>query len=175
MPAHLPSHPVQHSNWGVCPAHCLQQSALLQFTLAPGMRGLCASVMEELRRLGRTQLFFFLFMELTIPVTACQREIKECGTPALLGAVGVLRDVQLRTCCRATPSQGWCLPACSLLVLYTVDVEQHFSLCFSRPDPLLFFTDFALVPLPLPFKQCVDRFFFFFFCEIKTFISPLLV
>jgi len=68
--------------------------------------------MEELRRLGRTQLFCFLFVELTIPVTACQREIKECGTPALLGVAGVpTRDVQLRTCCRATPSQGWCLPA----------------------------------------------------------------
>lgn len=51
------------------------------------------------------------------------------------GAVHVALLLDSSLACRGVAAAGFCLHP-NFLVLYTVDVEQHFSLCFSRPVPL---------------------------------------
>lgn len=98
--------------------------------------------------LGATHLLFFFLMKLIIPVITRQREKKGCGTPRSCCPCGSAAGLQL---CLLWGGHCWFLPAPPLfLVLYTVDVEQHFSLCFSRPV-LLCSLQFLLFVPPAPF------------------------
>lgn len=94
--------------------------------------------------LGIAHLLCFLFNGANYPCKHPPKREK--------GGVGPLAaDSSLA--CPGVAAAGSCLHP-DFLVLYTVDVEQHFSLCFSRPVPL-YSLQFLLLGSPHPFLNDV--------------------
>lgn len=109
------------------------QSFLLRFTQAWGTWGV---PMPRAGGPGTTYLLCFPFNRANYPCNCPPKREKGVQDPWQLLLCSHAAGLQHSSlACRGVAAAGFCLRP-SVLVLYTVDVEQHFSLCFSRPVPL---------------------------------------
>lgn len=135
-PVHLPARPASEEG--------LIASSALPAAIHPGTRHAGNVV---LRGGGWEKLICFVFNGANYPCNCPPKREKGVQDPWQL--------LSMWFCCQtpALPAADFCLHP-DFLVLYTVDVEQCFSLCFSRPVPL-YSLQFLLLGSPCPFLNDV--------------------